>query len=68
MWWIAMLDKTLIKFETNELKSLLAAQYFIDSKNIVIVDRKKRFSLMIALCLKEKVLIAAIMRLMWHEV
>lgn len=39
-----MFDKTLIKFETNELKSLLVARYFMDSKNIVIVDRKKRFS------------------------
>ena len=63
-----MFDKTLIKFETNELKSLLAAQYFLIAKNIVIVDRKNDLVLMIALCLKGKVLIVAIMRLMWGEV
>lgn len=39
-----MFDETLIKFETNNLKSLLAAQYFMDGKNLVIVDWKKQFS------------------------
>jgi len=39
-----MSDKTLLKFETNELKSLLAARHFMHSKNIEIIDRKKKFS------------------------
>ena len=39
-----MLGKPLIKFGSSELKSLLAARYFMADNNIKIVDRRKRFS------------------------
>jgi hypothetical protein len=39
-----MSDKYLLKFEANELKSLLVARHFMDSTNVEIIDRKKRFS------------------------
>ena len=39
-----MTNNTLLKFETKELKSLLAAKYFIKNEQVEIVNRSKRFS------------------------
>ena len=39
-----MLDKIIIKFGSIELKSLLAARYFMADNNVEIVDRGKKFS------------------------
>lgn len=39
-----MSDKKLLKFETKELKSLLAAKHFINSNSVHIVNKSKKFS------------------------